>query len=160
MVNEAGALSIAAVHRKVSSLANKPHELLEFCDLLEGVLGSAELKAWCEAFPSSSLPLPFIAENLKEYAWDARGDGYASSVSRKAWRRFNDRMNRAKCILDADKGLSDVSMIHFALAQLSIYQGITEIPMVERERAFNAVVRQDPQNWKAHWLIAEQKAAK
>jgi hypothetical protein len=48
-----------------------------------------------------------LAESYINYAWDARGDGSADSVSDSGWKLFGERIAKAKEILDEASTLKD-----------------------------------------------------
>jgi hypothetical protein len=50
---------------------------------------------------SQSITAPIaLAESYVSYAWDARGDGFADTVSDSGWKLFAERLAKAKAILD------------------------------------------------------------
>ncbi len=57
------------------------------------------MERWVKADPTSITARVAWANAYVSYAWDARGDGYANSVSANGWRLFNQRMARAQEIL-------------------------------------------------------------
>lgn len=59
-----------------------------------------DIKAWQKASPTSSAPL--LAESVywHAYAWKARGNGYAASVSKEAWQIFGERLLKSKASVE------------------------------------------------------------
>ena len=55
-----------------------------------------EFKAWSAASKSSSNALIALAEAYTGYAWLARGNGYANTVSDEGWRLMGERIDTAK----------------------------------------------------------------
>lgn len=60
----------------------------------------AKIVAWEAAAPRS--PYPYVLEALywKRYAWDARGNGYANTVTKDAWALFGERLAMADAALE------------------------------------------------------------
>jgi hypothetical protein len=59
----------------------------------------ATLKKWVTAYPGSATARVATAEAYVNYAWVARGSGYASTVNDRAWELFGERINSAKSAL-------------------------------------------------------------
>lgn len=55
----------------------------------------ARIEAWQKAFPESITPRIAKAIVWDEYAWDARGSGFANKVTEQGWELFNERLNKA-----------------------------------------------------------------
>ena len=58
------------------------------------------LKHWVAARPNSITARVALAQNYLEYAWLARGDGYADTVDQPAWKEFERRLELLKTTLD------------------------------------------------------------
>jgi hypothetical protein len=58
------------------------------------------VERWRQKNPGSVTAPIVLAESYVSYAWDARGDGYADSVSDSGWKLFGERISKAKAILD------------------------------------------------------------
>jgi len=58
------------------------------------------LKAWMQARPDSPIPKVAMAKVLTNYAWFARGGGFADSVSQQAWKDFGDRLQEGREYLE------------------------------------------------------------
>jgi len=58
------------------------------------------LKHWVAARPKSITARVALAQNYLEYAWLARGDGYADMVDQPAWKEFERRLQLVKTTLD------------------------------------------------------------
>jgi len=63
-------------------------------------LSLRRLKKWQEKYPKSQIP--FIAESVywRAYAWNARGSGYARTVTKSGRILFKERLQKAKSVLD------------------------------------------------------------
>jgi len=67
---------------------------------------AARLKVLKKEFPHSAFVVTAEAEYWMEYAWNARGGGYASSVTQEGWKLFHDRMENAEKVLLDTKSYS------------------------------------------------------
>lgn len=59
------------------------------------------LEEWQAAFPDSLAPRLLHADALVDYAWDARGNGVASTVTEEGWKLFRERLAAARMELAA-----------------------------------------------------------
>lgn len=57
------------------------------------------IEQWERKRPDSITAPIALAESYVSYAWDARGDGYADSVSESGWKLLAERIAKAKVIL-------------------------------------------------------------
>lgn len=74
----------------------------------EALLGS--LKKWTSACPQSATARIAIADTYVNYAWHARGIGYADTVSNHSWNAFEDRLASAKSALVEASKLKEKSL--------------------------------------------------
>ncbi len=58
-----------------------------------------QIERFKNTYPKSVLPLLAEARYWSDYAYDARGSGYASTVSEDAWKLFRERMIKSETIL-------------------------------------------------------------
>ena len=58
------------------------------------------LRRWVADQPKSTTARVALAWAYLQYAWDARGDGYANSVSESGWKLFEERTAEARTILE------------------------------------------------------------
>ncbi|MCW2285634.1 hypothetical protein M2323_003549 [Rhodoblastus acidophilus] len=61
------------------------------------------LRHWRDAKPKSAAAAVTEAIYWRVYAWNARGGGYANTVSPEGWRLFRDRMAKAEAVLRESK---------------------------------------------------------
>jgi hypothetical protein len=61
----------------------------------------AALQAWIAAKPDSITARVSLANVLVNYAWKARGGGWANTVTDESWRLFGDRLHQAMAVLKA-----------------------------------------------------------
>lgn len=66
----------------------------------------AHLENWTRARPESITARIAQATSLHRWAWVARGQGYARSVTSERWRLFTDRMNQAQGVLEGAANMS------------------------------------------------------
>jgi len=91
---------------------NGTRKLSEFYDALgdckKGAVGEwdnrmKELEEWFSATPTSMTAHVALANFFTSYAWEARGNGYADTVTEEGWRLFRDRLTKAEVILKRAK---------------------------------------------------------
>ena len=81
------------------------------------------LERWVEAKPTSVTARIALADAYVSYAWDARGQGLANTVTENGWQLFGERLQKAKQILDEASRLPEkcpdwyVVMQHIAQGQ-------------------------------------------
>ena len=66
-----------------------------------------ELQDWVNAKPDSITARIALAKVQDDYAWNARGGGYAGTVTDEGWRLFNERQNEAAKTLREAKSLNE-----------------------------------------------------
>jgi hypothetical protein len=64
-----------------------------------------KIRAWIAARPDSVTAKVALADALTDYAWKARGSGWANTVSQNADQLFEDRLRQAQQVLDEAKYL-------------------------------------------------------
>lgn len=60
----------------------------------------ARLSAWQKAMPESPTANIMLGAGIVSWAWDARGSGFANTVSPEAWRTFEVRLKDARGVLE------------------------------------------------------------
>jgi hypothetical protein len=101
-----------------------------------------KLTAWQAECPDSTYPLVVMAGATIQHAWDARGDGFAGTVTEEGWRLFHERLVDARLLLEEAeaKGVKD-AMLYCHLITLAMGEG------VDRDQTmgwFKAGVQIDP----------------
>ena len=66
----------------------------------------AALQEWIRQYPLSPTPRIALADTYENFAWRARGKGFADTVTPDGWRLFGERMQKALGIL---KGAEKIS---------------------------------------------------
>jgi hypothetical protein len=80
------------------------------------------IERWKHKNESSMTAKIALAESYISYGWDARGDGYSGDVSNSGWKLFNDRVARAKAVLDGYSSFAN-KCPDWYLAMLLVAQG-------------------------------------
>jgi hypothetical protein len=65
----------------------------------------ALVEQWTQLKPRSITARIALAESYNSDAWDARGDGYADSVSNSGWKLFGQRLEKSRQILETAAAL-------------------------------------------------------
>jgi len=84
----------------------------------------ARLNRWAEAFPNSITPRVALGMAYTRYAWKARGNGWANTVTPTGWQMFKSRIQQARTTLEAAQTLSrsDPQWYH-AMQTVALAQG-------------------------------------
>lgn len=67
----------------------------------------ADLDGWMAAKPDSITARIALANSYVSYAWDARGDGSSETVTGSGWNLFEERLRKAKNLLDTANALPE-----------------------------------------------------
>src|SRR5262245_43970923 len=92
------------VEKELGRIAARGRGEGTFEDPLEDVLDelvaiptiALHAKAWCEARKDSALARLVRGTHYMHWAWEARGSGWANSVSEDGWKLFRERLGLAK----------------------------------------------------------------
>jgi hypothetical protein len=82
----------------------------------------AAMREWTKHSPDSPTPLVAWGDNLVDYAWRARGSGYADTVSKDGWDKMGKRLGLAGGVAKAAEALS-TKCPHTASVKQSIALG-------------------------------------
>lgn len=63
------------------------------------------LRHWMTARPDSITPRVALATSLHRWAWVARGNGMANTVSAEGWQQFDERIKEAQVILEGSENM-------------------------------------------------------
>ena len=116
----------------------------------------AKLEKWAEAYPQSPAPLVALGNAWKDWAWKARGGGYAGSVTEEGWRLFGQRIEQARGYLEAAEKLpAKDPEVYRALIVVAMAQGW---PRAQMEAVFKKGVALEPNyqqlyETKAYYLL-------
>ncbi len=133
------------------------------CDLPERSTVEADwearlelLKRWIKAQPDSITARVALARCYRAYGWDARGGGYADTVSDEKWELFAERIRQSKLILKDAKRLNQKCPMWWESMQtVALAEGWE---LVEYDEVFNAAIAYEPGNTvyyrnKAYYLL-------
>jgi hypothetical protein len=85
------------------------------------------LAAWVQARPESITARVALARHLTDYAWKARGSGYASTVSDAAERLFEERLRQAAAVLKEAQGLKAKCPLYWtSVMRVALGLGVTK----------------------------------
>ena len=105
-----------------------------------------KLQAWRTAKPNSIVAASTEASAWTNYAWFARGDGYADTVTPESWKLFKDRLQKARQILEesyASHDKKDIPPIWYsALLTVALGQGWSH---QDYDKWFEEAVASDPE---------------
>jgi len=65
----------------------------------------AHLERWMKAHPESITPRIALATSLHRWAWVARGNGLANTVTPEGWRLFEERIKEAQVVLEGSANI-------------------------------------------------------
>lgn len=101
---------------------------------------------WEKAKPRSITARLAHADFLFEYAWHARGDGYADTVTPEGWRLFAERIAAARTALDESSDWEPKCPMWWLLyLQVALAQGWEN---ADYERMFSEAKSFEPQFWR------------
>jgi hypothetical protein len=101
-----------------------------------------KLRQWEQQKPQSVTAKIALAENYFAYAYRARGNGSASSVTPEGWRLFNERVNQAATMLAGAAPLVEKDPQWFvSMLELARLQGW---PEPDCEKLYNGAVAFEP----------------
>ena len=116
------------------------------------------LGEWLAAQPQSALPYLVKGAHAIQWAWEARGNGSASTVSQEQFAAFFRRLKVAEDNLDAavSRDPGDAT----AWAELITTAIGRQLGLEEAERRFQEVIARHPWHRAAHARMLQQKCAK
>ncbi len=100
------------------------------------------LEAWCEARPASAVAHLVRGDFMISWAWEARGSGYANTVTEEGWRLFRARLGQARRDLERAVTLDPkLATAHARLITVGMGQ---QLEPAEEKAFFDAAVAADP----------------
>lgn len=114
------------------------------------------LNEWRAAFPKSATVRTALASAYTTYAWEARGSGFAKTVTDEGWQLFRKRLGQAEEII-AEAEAESLYDPHLAAVHLMVGKGASW-PEQRHERVFNEAARREPcyplyYFQRANWLL-------
>lgn len=102
----------------------------------------ARLEEWEAALPDSITPKLIHANWMASYAWEARGNGWASTVTEEGWKLFRERLALARAELVALSPRRNECPLWYVIMQsVALGQGW---PREQYETLFEAAIRLEP----------------
>ncbi|MBI4988792.1 MAG: DUF4034 domain-containing protein [Rhodocyclales bacterium] len=92
------------------------------------------ISAYRKAMPKDPQAPILEATYWIAYAWDARGSGYASSVSADGWKHFRERLEKAKKVLEDSKSYASTNPEWYM--EMLIVQAALDAPQRVRDATF------------------------
>lgn len=100
------------------------------------------VEAWVQARPESITARVALARHLTDYAWKARGSGYANTVSDEAERLFQERLRQAAGVLKAAKDLKAKCPVYWtSVMRVALGLGVSKD---QHNRIFQEAVQSYP----------------
>ncbi len=115
-----------------------------------------KFKKWMREYPDSVTAKTAYAAFLCDYAWKARGGGWASSVDKDQWSVFRERLGEAEDVLIRAGKLKEKCPVWFSIMQtVALGQGWDRD---RYEKLFSDAISFEPLFWdyyytKAHYLL-------
>jgi len=108
---------------------------------------------WIRTTPNQPAPYLAKAEILIAYAWDARGDGRASTVSSKQWNLFRQRIAEARKVLEQSYEIAKENPYWFLKMEvIAIAQGWSE---EEFDALYQRATKAAPTYYFIHFAAAD-----
>lgn len=128
---------------------------LESVEDLYAVEGVTEehYQAWIEASPESFVPAYFKGMAHVSWGWDARGSGWASTVTEEGWEIFGRELQKAKEAFTLANRIS--SSQAYGYTGLLIVARALRAPTKIREAYFEAAIQADPDYLAAYEMKLE-----
>ncbi|HVS71591.1 MAG TPA: hypothetical protein VHQ47_10085 [Phycisphaerae bacterium] len=132
-----------------------PADLLNLAELVSNRLDKNDgtttfnrvFPAFNKAFPNNAQVLAYAATFYTRWAWEARGNGVASTVTDGGWQRFNQRLDQAEKYVKQSVA-ADPAAADGPTAMLTIAVG-KEYPREEMEEWFTRAMNANPNNFTA-----------
>ena len=100
------------------------------------------IEAWVQACPESITARVALARHLVDYAWKARGGGYANTVSDEAEKLFEERLHQAAAVLKEAGDLKAKCPVYWTTV-MKVALGLG-IPREQYNRIFQAATKAYP----------------
>jgi Domain of unknown function (DUF4034) len=116
----------------------------------------AAIREWIKAKPESITARVSLADVLISYAWKARGDGYANTVSQNGWKLFHERLKQSVQVMNDSKNFKESCPRWWSnMLRASLGLGVERQTY---EAVFNEAVKAEPANagyyvQMAHYLL-------
>ena len=116
------------------------------------------LQKWMSDRPDSITARVALAKSYVGYAFEARGDGWANTVSQSGWRLFRERLQKAKDTLDDAASLpAKCPEWYLAMQQVALYQ---PWGLPQAQQLFSKAVAFEPDYFYYYMMYADFLAPK
>jgi hypothetical protein len=113
-----------------------------------------ELARWRAAVPKSPIPLLVTASALIDRGWQARGYGYANTVTPEGWKSLADGLNKASEVLD-EAELLEPKLAETYVLRLRVTMGQDSNNLERKNRLLDKGLEIDPKYVELYELYAE-----
>lgn len=100
------------------------------------------MQNWILAKPESLTARISFARFLRNYAWHARGNGYADTVTDKNWQLFGQRLNQAVEVLNNAKSFKETCPVYWS-TMLGVALGL-QVSKEQFNTIFNQAIQAEP----------------
>jgi len=111
---------------------------------LEFETRKAKLEAWIAHSPDSLAPQIALGDAWIAHAWEARGTGWANTVTEEGWKKFHERLAEARKILESipEEKIDDAS-VYSLLLVVAMGEGWKDWPEKKRDELFRKAIAID-----------------
>ena len=109
-----GSWKIVQFHDALGCRNDEPESMWQLHDTIH--------REWIAAYPDSITARVAYADFFVDYAWHARGTGYANKVTPEGWKLLDERLAKAREILDAARTLPTKDAVWWSVS-LSVALG-------------------------------------
>jgi hypothetical protein len=100
------------------------------------------LRDWMQARPKSVTARVELARFLRDYAWQARGSGWASTVTDEGWKLMGERLQAAAQVLADAKQLDEKCPVYWSAVQ-GVALGL-QLSRTRYDAIFDAAIKEFP----------------
>ena len=101
-----------------------------------------QIQGWMNACPESAAARIAMARFLCDYAWKARGGGYANTVTDEGWKLMGERLNQAAQTLRSARDLNGGGPVYWS-SLLRVSLGL-QVEKADYNSFFNEAVKEYP----------------
>jgi hypothetical protein len=106
----------------------------------------ARFRKWIRTKPNSKTARIAYGQAMMNYAWHARGSGYANEVTREGWRLFGERLAEARQILEDARSVGgEHPHWYYAMQGVALGQSWDR---AEYDALFDEATRKEPLYWR------------
>ena len=111
----------------------------------------ARIEDWKKRSPNSVAAVFYEYAYWHQYAWDARGGGYANTVTPEGWKLYYERLRKAESVLVASKAYASANPEWYALyLNCALELGW---PLDQRLRLFSEAIKKEPYYYETYFAM-------